>query len=97
MTRKEFIPQASKSETVWNHIDIMVANEDFVYHRYGYVTGNNTEAYGRIVKSAIRYAKPEWSEWSEPYFMRHGRREYLSEYMVIHNHTNERRTNNDIL
>jgi len=83
MTRKEFTPQASKSETVWSHIDIMVTHGDYVYHRYGYVTGNNTVAYTRIAKSAIRYAKPKWSEWSEPYFMRHGRREYLSEYMVI--------------
>jgi hypothetical protein len=84
MNKNEFIAQASKSQTIWSHIDIYIpeGTEDYVYHRYGYVNSNNGETYKRICRSMIRYAKPSWSEYQEPYFMRHGMREYLADYMV---------------
>ena len=87
MKKTEFIAQAGKSLTVWSFIDIMIPfdTDDFVYHRYGYVNSDNGETYKRICKSRIQYARPSWSDESEPYFMRHGMREYLSEYMVNRN------------
>jgi hypothetical protein len=85
MKKSEYRAQAFKGYTVWSGVDIMIpeGTEDHVFHRYGYSNSNNVMVYKRICRSKIRYAKPSWSEYSEPYFMRHGIREYLSEYYRV--------------
>ena len=83
MRTKEFTAQAVFATSAFDGIEIMLSDDgDAVHHRhvcYGY----EQATYSKTSTSAIKYAKPEWSDEEEPYFMRHGRREYLSNYMRI--------------
>jgi len=88
MNKNKFKAQASYADSMFSGVDIYIpeGTEDFVYHRYSYQSNdkyfNPTTIYGKVCRSMIRYAKPSWSKYAEPYFMRHGMREYLSNYMI---------------
>ena len=83
MRTKEFIVQAAFATSAFDGIEIMLSDDgDAIYHRHAYY-GREQPTYSKTATSAIKYAKPEWSDEEEPYFMRHGRREYLSNYMRI--------------
>lgn len=83
MKTKEFITQAALATSAFYGIEIMLSDDcEAVHHRNAYY-GNEQPTYSKISTSAIKYGTPEWSEEDEPYFMRHGRREYLSNYMKI--------------
>lgn len=85
MTNKEFKAQAVNGQSYWSWIEIAIddRDNDTVYHRYAYQSDiENKNKYGKVCKSIIRYAKPSWSSELAPYFIRHGIREYLSNYIV---------------
>ena len=83
MRTKDFITQAAQGTSYFDGIEIMLSDDqDYIHHRHFYYDGDKKITH-RIATSEIRYSKPEWSDGQEPYFMRHGRREYLSNYMRI--------------
>ena len=83
MKTKEFITQAALATSAFDGIEIMLSeDQDYIHHRHFYYDGD-IKIDHRIATSEIKYAKPEWSDSQEPYFMWHGRREYLSNYMRI--------------
>ncbi|MFA6769430.1 MAG: hypothetical protein WCR86_13540 [Parabacteroides sp.] len=85
MHSKEFIAHAALGTSYFDGIEIMINDNDndVIYHRHFYYDSDGKKMTSRIAMSEIRYAKPEWSDEQEPYFVRHGRREYLSNYMSI--------------
>ena len=83
MRTKDFITQAALATSAFDGIEIMLSeDQDYIHHRHFYYDSDKKITH-KISTSAIRYAKPSWSGEEEPYFMRRGRREYLSNYMII--------------
>ena len=81
MNNNEFIAQAAFATSAFDGIEIMLSDDgDAIHHRHFYYSDDEKICH-KIATSAIKYATPEWSDEEEPYFMRHGRREYLSNYM----------------
>ena len=84
MKAKEFIMQAALATSAFDGIEIMLSDDqDYIHHRHCYYDSDGIKQTHKISTSEIKYAKPSWSAEEEPYFMRRGRREYLSNYMII--------------
>ena len=80
MQKKDFKVEAALGTTYFDGIEIMLSeNCEGIHHRHFFYNGTIKNT-GKISTSIIRYAKPEWSEEEEPYFMRLGMREYLANY-----------------
>lgn len=84
MKKYEFIAQAAQGTSYFDGIEIMLSDDgDAIHHRHFYYDSDGKKIVHRISTSEIKYAKPSWSDEEEPYFMRRGRREYLSNYIRI--------------
>lgn len=75
--KANFKPHAFKSTSVYDGIEIEVSNDgSCIRYRYGfYSIASRTMIYGRVSRwQEVRY------RGNRPYFIYHGRREFLDEY-----------------
>jgi len=68
--------------TIASGIAAYEVNEDYIRCAYVRVRQSDyAQVRSRICKCRIEYARPEWSEYAEPYIRTHGMRVYLSQLM----------------
>ena len=77
------MPIAAHCLTAFSAIVAYAITEDWVKCAYSFEHSERGTVRSRFSHCRIHYAKPDWSDYQEPYIRTHGVRVYLDELMVI--------------